>query len=135
MMDVIKAMREHFIVEYYPDGRIASVGHNSEALRKVVKILDDAIAKGGAEEIFPGWTHGDQNDALFEGWYIVKCDSGQIVIKADNDHPVFTGEAANEDAQAYVLFLGESGSRMHSRAIMLVEHPDNLALGRANAEE
>lgn len=40
---VVRQVRDMFDVEYHDDGRIASVGHASDGLRKIVTILDAAL--------------------------------------------------------------------------------------------
>ncbi|MER9496329.1 hypothetical protein NKI86_31710, partial [Mesorhizobium sp. M0320] len=49
--EVVKALREvraRFDVEYHDDGRVASVGHDSDGLRKIVSALDAALSKAKA---------------------------------------------------------------------------------------
>lgn len=48
--DLVAAVREargHLIVEYADGGRVLAVGHDDKALRKIVAVLDAAIAKHG----------------------------------------------------------------------------------------
>ncbi|MER9176194.1 hypothetical protein NKH72_21695 [Mesorhizobium sp. M0955] len=49
--NAVKALREvraQFDVEYHADGRVASVGHASDGLRKIVSALDAALSKAKA---------------------------------------------------------------------------------------
>ncbi|TPM39329.1 hypothetical protein FJ951_26840 [Mesorhizobium sp. B2-2-3] len=62
---ILRTIRSMFEVEYHDDGRIASVGHKSDGLRKMVAILDAALSTPAAGELAVKALH-DQIDAARE---------------------------------------------------------------------
>ncbi len=53
LLEALLEARAAFVVEYAEDGRVLSVGHDSEALRPMVATLDAAIAKATGETQTP----------------------------------------------------------------------------------
>lgn len=49
----LRETRGHFIVERHDDGRISGIGHDSQALPKIVGILDAALSEDSVKEPQP----------------------------------------------------------------------------------